>query len=48
MLHIVPPLQVSPEEDLRDSMMVDSANPTDDSMVQFLMNDTLQWDMLPQ
>jgi hypothetical protein len=48
MLHIVPPLQVSPEEDLPDSMMVDSANPTDDSMVQFLMNDTLQWDMLPQ
>lgn len=48
MLHIASPLQVSPEEDIRESMMVDTTNPSDESMVQFLMNDTLQWDMLPQ
>jgi hypothetical protein len=50
MLNIASPLHASVTEDMRESMMVDSnaATDNDDSMVQLLMNDSLQWDMLPQ
>jgi hypothetical protein len=50
MLHIASPINTGATDDLRESMMVDSsaATESDNSMVQFLMNDSLQWDMLPQ
>ncbi|KAI8575390.1 hypothetical protein K450DRAFT_262017 [Umbelopsis ramanniana AG] len=50
MLNIATPLNANAADDMRESMMVDSnaAADTDDSMVQLLMNDSLQWDMLPQ
>lgn len=50
MLNIATPLHASVTEDMRESMMVDgnAATDNDESMVQLLMNDSLQWDMLPQ
>ncbi|KAJ2961744.1 hypothetical protein NQZ79_g3089 [Umbelopsis isabellina] len=49
MMHMGSTTQLHPE-DMGESMLVDggSNEETDDSMVQFLMNETVQWDMIPQ